>query len=95
MRLTSDEVKHVAHLARLGMTNDETEVMRDQLSNILEQFKTLEQVDTEGIEPTGHSANLKSVMRDDTVMPSRPKKETLKNAPRTEDEFIRIRAVLE
>lgn len=95
MRLTSDEVKHVAHLARLGMSDNETELMRDQLSNILEQFKSLEQVDTENIEPTGHSANLQSVMRDDTVEPSRPKKEILKNAPQIEDEFIRIRAVLE
>ncbi|MDP7578780.1 MAG: Asp-tRNA(Asn)/Glu-tRNA(Gln) amidotransferase subunit GatC [SAR202 cluster bacterium] len=95
MRLTSDEVKHVAHLARLGMSDDETELMRDQLSNILEQFKSLEQVDTKNIEPTGHSANLQSVMRDDTVEPSRPKKEILKNAPQVEDEFIRIRAVLE
>ena len=95
MRLTTDEVKHVAHLARLGMSDNETELMRDQLSNILEQFKSLEQVDTENIEPTGHSANLQSVMRDDTVEPSRPKKEILKNAPQIEDGFIRIRAVLE
>lgn len=95
MRLTTDEVKHVARLARLGMSEDETEVMRDQLSNILEQFEALEEVDTGGIEPTGHFADLESVMRDDEVTPSRPKDEVLKNAPRSEGEFIRVRAVLE
>ena len=95
MRLTTGEVKRVARLARLGMSAEETEVMRGQLSNILEQFEVLERVDTVGIDPTGHSADLDSVMRGDEVTPSRPREEVLKNAPVSEGDFIRVRAVLE
>ena len=95
MRLTTGEVKRVARLARLGMSAEETEVMRGQLSNILEQFEVLERVDTDGIDPTGHSADLDSVMRGDEVTPSRPREEVLKNAPVSEGDFIRVRAVLE
>ena len=95
MRLTTDQVRHVALLARLGMSDEETEVMRDQLSNILDQFEVLESVDTEGVEPTGHSADIDSVTRDDEVTPSRPREDILRNAPRTEADFVRVRSVLE
>ena len=95
MRLTTDQVRHVALLARLGMSDEETEVMRDQLSHILDQFEVLETVDTEDVEPTGHSAELDSVMREDGVTPSRPRKDILANAPQTDGDFVRVRAVLE
>ena len=95
MRLTTEQVRHVALLARLGMSDEETEVMRDQLSNILDQFEVLECVDTEGVEPTGHSADIDSVTRADEVTPSRPREDILRNAPRTEADFVRVRSVLE
>ena len=95
MRITMEEVRHVALLARVGMTDQEVELMRDQLSHILEQFEVLRQVDTEEIEPTGHSADLESVMRDDEVSSSRPLEDVLANAPQREDNLIRIRAVLD
>ncbi len=66
-RLTTEEVRHLAVLARVGMTDDEIETMRDQMSNILENFDILSQVDTESVEPTGHSVEVTSVMRDDLV----------------------------
>ena len=56
MRITTEEVRHIATLARVGMTNDEVERMRDQMSNILEQFDVLNQVDTGGVESTGSLA---------------------------------------
>ena len=77
------------------MTDQEAELMRDQLSHILDQFEVLRQVDTEEIEPTGHSADLESVMRDDEVSSSRPLEDVLANAPQREDDLIRIRAVLD
>ena len=95
MRLTADEVRHIALLARLGMTEDEIELMRDQLSNILENFDVLDQVDTDGVEPTGHSVDVDSVMREDEIAPSTPKKDILANAPSTQDDLVRVRAVLE
>ena len=95
MRLTNEEVRHIALLARVAMTDDEIEMMRDQLSNILDHFDVLQQVDTEGVEPTGHSVDLETVMREDVVAPSRAKEDMLSNVPMREDDFVRVRAVLE
>lgn len=95
MRLTSDEVRHIAALARVAMTDDEVERMCGELSDILGHFDTLQQVDTTGAEPTGHSAGLETVMREDIADSSTPRDDILANAPRSEDGFIRVRAVLE
>ncbi len=94
-RLTTEEVRHLAVLARVGMTDDEIETMRDQMSNILENFDVLREVDTDAVEPTGHSVDVTSVMRDDVVAESSPREEALANAPRREDDFVRVKAVLE
>ncbi len=94
-RLTTEEVRHLAALARVGMTDDEIETMRDEMSNILENFDVLREVDTDSVEPTGHSVGVTSVMRDDVVTESRPREEVLANAPRREGDFVRVRAVLE
>ncbi len=95
MRLTDEEVRHVAALARVAMTDDEVELMRSQLSNILDHVNVLNQVDTEGVEPTGHSVDVTSVMRDDEVGESAQLEDVLANAPSTYDDFIRVKAVLE
>ena len=95
MRLTDEEVRHVAALARVAMTDDEVELMRSQLSNILDHVDVLNQVDTEGVEPTGHSVDVTSVMRDDNVSESAQLEDVLANAPSTHDDFIRVKAVLE
>ena len=95
MAIDAEEVKHIALLARVGMTDEEVELMRDQMSNILEHFDVLQQVDTDGVEPTGHSADLESVMREDEPAPSRDIEDVLANAPRREGDFVRVRAVLE
>jgi len=95
MRLTADEVRDIAALARVAMSGDEIERMRDQMSNILDQFDILQRVDTKGVEPTGHSADVETVMREDEVFPSQDREDTLANAPVREQDFIRVRAVLE
>ncbi len=94
-RLTTDDVRHIALLARIGMTDEEIERMRDQLSNILENFDILTNVDTEGVEPTGHSVNVTSVMREDKSRESLSRDDVLGNAPLVEGDRIRVRAVLE
>ena len=94
MKMTIEEVRHVAALARLGMTDAEMGLMRDQLSNILESFDVLGQVDTDGVEPTRHSVDVDSVMRDDEVRDSLPREDVLANAPSKEGDFVRVRAVL-
>lgn len=95
MRLTLDEVRHIAMLARVGMTDEDLERMRDQMSAILEHFDVLQQVSTEGVEPTGHSVDVSTVMREDEPRPSWPVDEMLANAPQREEGFVRIRPVLE
>ena len=94
-RITSDEVKHLSVLARVGMTDDEIDVMRDQMSHILDNIDVLNQVDTEGVEPTGHSVDVDTVMRDDEPTPSLPIEDVMANAPDREENHIRVRAVLE
>ena len=94
-RITSDEVSHLALLCRIAMSEDEVELMRDQMSNILDNIDVLNQVETAGVEPTGHSVDLVSVMRDDVVTSSTNREEMLSNAPNRDGDFIRVRAVLE
>ena len=95
MKLSREEVLHIARLARLGLTEAEINKLREQLSDILENFEILQKVDTTGIPPTAQSIALQSVMRSDEVAPSLPASEILANAPRKEGEFFRVRAVLE
>ncbi len=94
-RITSDEIRHLALLCRIAMTDEEVEVMRDQMANILDNIDILNRADTDGVEPTGHSVALVSVMREDEVAPPSPIKDILANAPDLEGDFIRVRAVLE
>ena len=95
MKLSREEVLHIARLARLGLTEDDLERFREQLSNILENFEILRQVDTADIPPTAQSIVLHDVMREDEIISSLPPSDILANAPRREGEFFRVRAVLE
>ena len=95
MALTTEEMRYVALLARIGMTDDETDKMRNEMSEILEYFGILKQIDTQNVPPTSHSVSLKTVMRDDKVNESLPKEDLLAGAPNREEDFIRVRSVLE
>ena len=95
MGLSREEVLHIARLARLGLTEAEIKKFGEQLSNILESFEILQQVNTEGVPPTAQSIDLQNVLGDDEVAPSLPADDVLANAPRKEGQFFRVRAVLE
>ena len=95
MALTIEEMRYVALLARIGMTDDEIDRMRNEMSEILDHFIILNQVDTQDVPPTAHSVSLKTVMRDDEVNESLPKEDLLAGAPNREEDFIRVRSVLE
>ena len=95
MKLSREEVLHIALLARLGSTESEVSRMREQLSNILDNFEILRQVDTTDVPPTAQSIALQNVVKDDEVAASLPQNEVLANAPRKEGNFFRVRAVLE
>jgi aspartyl-tRNA(Asn)/glutamyl-tRNA(Gln) amidotransferase subunit C len=95
MKLSREEVLHIALLARLGLNEEEVTRLSEQLSNILENFEVLQQVDTEDVPPTAQSVALQNVTSDDSVAPSLPPDDVLANAPQKEGDLFRIRAVLE
>lgn len=95
MALSREEVKHIALLARVGVTEEEVERFREQLSNILENFQILQKVDTSNVTPTGHAIEMKNVSRPDEVLPSLSPSEVLANAPKAEESCFKVRAVLE
>jgi aspartyl-tRNA(Asn)/glutamyl-tRNA(Gln) amidotransferase subunit C len=95
MKLSREEVLHIARLARLGLSETELERLREQLSNILENFQLLQQVETTDVPPTAQAIPLQNVTRDDEVAPSLPADDVLANAPQREGDLFRVRAVLE
>jgi aspartyl-tRNA(Asn)/glutamyl-tRNA(Gln) amidotransferase subunit C len=95
MKLSREEVLHIARLARIALTESEISRLSEQLSHLLDYFEALQQVDTTDIPPTAQSIDLKSVVRDDEAAPSLPAADILANAPRREGDCFRVRAVLE
>lgn len=95
MALTLAEVEHVARLARLRLSPAELEKMREQLSNILDHFQMLQQIDVSAIPPTAQVTDLINVMRDDELRPSLAREQALANAPAQQDGMFRVRAIFE
>ena len=95
MSLTPDEVLHIARLARIALTPADVDRFAAQRSGILDHFAALAAVDTEGLEPTAHPLPLSNVMRADVVTASLTQADVIANAPEAEDNFFRVRAVLE
>jgi len=81
MKISKQEVEHVAKLARLELSEQEKEKLTDQLSNILTYVETLNSLDTKGVEPTSHVLDLKNVMRDDVAVRGLTQEQALANAP--------------
>ena len=92
--LTADDVRHIAALTRLGLSDDEVDMMRDQLSSILKVFESLQQVDTDGVEPTDHTTEVRTVMREDEAHESLTREQILDNAPDSEAGYVRVRPLL-
>lgn len=95
MPLERSDVEHIAALARIGLTEEEMATFQGQLSDILDQFELLKQLDTSAVEPTGHAVEVNSVMREDVPDAPLSAEDTLLNAPRREEDFFRVKAVLE
>ena len=93
--ITREEVQNVARLARLHLTDDEAERMREQLDAILAYIDKLRELDVEGVEPTAHAVPLVNVMRDDALVPCLPQEQALANAPDRAHEFFRVPRIIE
>ena len=94
MKLTLEQVEHIAELAKLALTDEEKEAYREQLSAILEYADRLQQLDTDAIPPTATVLPLRNVMREDDVGPSLPVEQILANAPDVQDNCFRVKAIL-
>jgi aspartyl-tRNA(Asn)/glutamyl-tRNA(Gln) amidotransferase subunit C len=95
MALTIAEVEHVARLARLRLSPDELEHMRVQLSQILDHFAMLGELDVSSVPPTAQVTGLTNVWRADEVRPSLPRDAALANAPDEQEGMFRVKAIFE
>lgn len=95
MKLSREEVMHVAKLAMLQVSEEETELYTEQLNSILEYAEQLKKLDTSDVMPTAHAVSLKNVFREDRVKPCLPREEVLANAPQAEEGMFRVPKVIE
>jgi aspartyl-tRNA(Asn)/glutamyl-tRNA(Gln) amidotransferase subunit C len=85
MKITKEEVIHVAALARLNLDEESIGLYTKQLGDILAYMETLNGVDTKDVPPTSHAISINNAFRDDEVQPSIPQEGALENAPESED----------
>jgi aspartyl-tRNA(Asn)/glutamyl-tRNA(Gln) amidotransferase subunit C len=92
--LSRADVEHVAHLARLGLTEVELARLEGQLNHILDQYAILARLDTDAIPPTAQVIELENILRDDVVTDSLPVQAVLANAPARHGDFILVPPIL-
>ncbi|HYA12458.1 MAG TPA: Asp-tRNA(Asn)/Glu-tRNA(Gln) amidotransferase subunit GatC [Thermodesulfovibrionales bacterium] len=95
MRISKEEIEHIASLARLSLSEEEKELFGSQLSSILDYMEKLNELNTKDIEPTSHILPLSNVMHDDIPRPSIPREDALLNAPDHTDKFYRVPKIIE
>ncbi len=94
MKITPEEVSHVANLARLRLSPEEVETMAKQLHDILTYVAKLNELDTRGITPTTHAISMVNAFREDEVKPSLDREKTLANGPQQDGEFFVVPRVI-
>ncbi|MCI1858121.1 MAG: Asp-tRNA(Asn)/Glu-tRNA(Gln) amidotransferase subunit GatC [Sporolactobacillus sp.] len=94
-RISEAQVKHVADLARLSFSDEEMKKFTDQLGDMITFAEQLNELDTQGVEPTTHVLDMYNVLRDDVVQPSLPRDKALKNAPEKEDGQVKVPQIME
>ena len=95
MKLSTDQVKKVAKLANLPITDEETDKYSDQLSKILDYIDQLNSVDTKGVEPTYNVTDLENVIRPDEVGDSLTQEEALQNGSNVKNGYFVTKGVFE
>ncbi|OGL75083.1 hypothetical protein A3C96_00585 [Candidatus Uhrbacteria bacterium RIFCSPHIGHO2_02_FULL_60_10] len=95
MSLSSEEISHIATLARLELTPEEREAFQRQLSSVLDYVGQLRKVDTTGVEPMSHSVELRNVLRPDEVQAAPPavRERLVKSFPAKDGDLLRTDAV--
>ncbi|MHB9154425.1 MAG: Asp-tRNA(Asn)/Glu-tRNA(Gln) amidotransferase subunit GatC [Endomicrobiales bacterium] len=97
MKITRKDVEYVARLARLELSEEEKDRFTGQLGSILEYIGQLNRLDTRDVPPTSHVLALKNAWRDDRVKacPDDVRRAILENAPEREDDFFKVKKVIE
>ena len=95
VKLSREEVLHISTLCRMSLSKAELERFQEQLSDVLENFEILKELDTTDVPPTAYPIHLENVVRQDATAPSLPQKDILANAPRPEEGYFRVKAVLD
>jgi aspartyl-tRNA(Asn)/glutamyl-tRNA(Gln) amidotransferase subunit C len=89
------DVEHIAKLARLGITPEEKNIFKKQLSAILEYADILNKLNTDKVSPTAHAIPMKNVLREDKVVPCENTEDILANAPEEEDGMFLVPRIIE
>jgi aspartyl-tRNA(Asn)/glutamyl-tRNA(Gln) amidotransferase subunit C len=93
--LSRTDVEHVAHLARLGLTEEELARLEVELNHILDQYAILAELPTDDIPPTAQTIELENILRDDVAKPSLPVESVLANAAARQGDFIVVPAIID
>ena len=94
MSVSTDEVRHIARLARLQFSDDEEEQLAQEMSRILDHMDTLNALDTTGVPPMSHVLDLRNVSREDEVDERIDRDDALQNAPDTDGTYFRVPKVI-
>lgn len=94
MKIKTEELRYVANLARISLSEEEITLFSRQLNNILEYMDKLNQLDTKAVEPMSHVLNILNVTREDKIKKSLDRKDALKNAPSTKENFFQVPKVI-
>ena len=89
------QVRHISHLARLKLTDDEVARIGSQLGDVLDYIQKLNEVNTDDVEPTAHAMPVANVFREDVPADSMGVEKVLENAPATEASFFKVPKVLD
>lgn len=92
--ITREEVKHIAKLARLGLTEKEIKKFQRELSSILDYIEKLKEVDISKTEPTSHSLLVENVMRSDEEIKRGLEKKLMELAPETKEGYLKVKSIL-
>lgn len=94
-RISMEQVKHVAHLARLAITDEEAEKYTEQLDRVITFAEQLNELNTDNVEPTSHVIQLKNIMREDKAEKGLPLEDVLKNVPEHENGQMKVPPIIE
>jgi aspartyl-tRNA(Asn)/glutamyl-tRNA(Gln) amidotransferase subunit C len=93
-KITEDEVRHVAKLSRLLLSDDQVHKFTEQLSHVLDYVSKLSELDVDGVEPMAHAADVTNVLRDDEPQPGLATDAAIANAPASEPPFFKVPKVI-